>query len=202
LPSIVGFLEAAWNLGALMEAPSLKTQETSRRPADGLIKKIARIIYAFEKMVIVILFTFMFTVTFAQVIARYFFNTGWAWVPEMVVFACISMTVAASSTGIKTGVHIGVDVIVKLFPVRFWGYSKFFADICGTSIFLFMSYLSLAFVLYLKDMKHHSIITGFPIWLMVSYLPIGFVFMSMHHIESLMEGFRERKVTEFQKKHI
>lgn len=158
--------------------------------------------YGFEKWVIIALLTFMFTITFAQVIARYFFNTGWAWVPEMVVYACISMSVASASTGIRSGVHIGVDVIVKLLPPTFQRYSKIFADICGLMLYLFMSYLTLRFVLYLKDMAHHSIITGFPIWLMICYMPAGFLFMAIHHIESLVEGFREEKITQFRREHL
>ncbi|MCK4785570.1 MAG: hypothetical protein KAV87_17585, partial [Desulfobacteraceae bacterium] len=46
----------------------------------NLFMKINRIIYGFEKWLTIALYTFMFTITFAQVIARYFFNTGWAWV--------------------------------------------------------------------------------------------------------------------------
>ena len=165
---------------------------------------INRIIYEFEKWLIIALFTSMFTITFAQVIARYFFNTGWAWVPEMVVFACISMTLAAASTGVKSGVHIGVDVIVKLLPTRFQRYSFIFANSCGLILYLFMSYLTLKFVLYFKDMQQVSIITEFPIWLMISYIPVSFVFMSVHHIEALWETFLKGKrgIAEFRKEQV
>lgn len=160
--------------------------------------KINRIILGFEKLLIVVLLTFMFTVTFAQVIARYFFDTGWAWVPEMVVFACITVTYVGASTGVKSGVHIGVDVIVKLLPVKFQRYSKIFADFCGLVLYLFMAYMSLRFVLYFKEMGQHSIITGFPIWIMVSYMPVGFFFMAFHYAESIWEQSKNRKQTEMK----
>lgn len=171
---------------------------------SDLFMMINRIIYGFEKWLTIALYTFMFTITFAQVIARYFFNTGWAWVPEMVVFACISMTLAAASTGVKSGVHIGVDVIVKLLPARFKRYSYVFANFCGLILYLFMSYLTLKFVLYFKDMQQVSIITEIPIWLMISYMPVAFIFMAFHHMEALWEIFTKRKegIREFEKELI
>ena len=81
--------------------------------------KIGKAIYVFEKWATIILLAFTVTLSFIQVILRYFFNAGFAWVPEIVVFAFISMTLLGASTGIRNGVHIGVDVIVKLFPLKF-----------------------------------------------------------------------------------
>lgn len=166
--------------------------------------KINRNIFQFEKWLIVIIFIFMFTITFAQVIARYFFNIGWAWVPEMVVYGLINITLIGASTGVVSGVHIGVDVIVKLFPAKFQFYSKIFADICGIVLYLFMSYLSLLFVLYLLDMGQHSIITGFPIWLMIVFMPCAFFLMAFHYVESIWRSFKYREALEleFQKTHI
>ncbi|MBL7177820.1 MAG: TRAP transporter small permease [Desulfobacteraceae bacterium] len=158
--------------------------------------KINRIIFGFEKWLIVVLLTFMFTVTFAQVIARYFFDTGWAWVPETVLLACITLTYLGASTGVKSGVHIGVGVIVKLFPVRFQRYSKVFADFCGLVLYLFMAYISLRFVLYFKEMGQHSIITGFPLWIMICYMPVGFFLMAVHYTESLWERSKTEKAPE------
>jgi len=158
--------------------------------------KINRIILGFEKCLIVILLTFMFTVTFAQVIARYFFDTGWAWVPETVVLACITLTYLGASTGVKSGVHIGVDVIVKLFPVKYQRYSDVFADFCGLVLYLFMAYISLKCVLYFREMGQHSIITGFPIWIMLCYMPVGFFLMAVHYTESLWERSKTEKLPE------
>ncbi|MBL7203305.1 MAG: TRAP transporter small permease [Desulfobacteraceae bacterium] len=157
--------------------------------------KINRIIFQFENWLIVILLTFMFGVTFAQVIARYIFNTGWAWVPEMVVFACITVTLVGASTGVKSGVHIGVDVLVKLLPLRFQRYAKIFADVSGLVLYLFMAYLSLKMVLYFKDMGRNSIITDIPIWIMICYMPAGFFLMAIHYAESIWENAKNRMHT-------
>jgi TRAP-type C4-dicarboxylate transport system permease small subunit len=52
-----------------------------------------------------------------------------------------------ASTGVISGVHIGVDIIVKLLSEKYEFYSRIFANFCGMVLYLFMSYLSLRFVL-------------------------------------------------------
>jgi C4-dicarboxylate transporter DctQ subunit len=166
--------------------------------------KIKDIIYSFEKWAVIILLAFTVTLSFIQVILRYFFNAGYAWVPEIVVFAFISMTLLGASTGIRNGVHIGVDVIVKLLPLKFQKFSQIFTDFSGAVLFLFMSYLTCRFVLYFREMGQLSIITEIPIWMMIAYMPVAFLFMAFHYAELLCEACRKDKedFVSFKKDHI
>ena len=150
------------------------------------------------------LLSFTVTLSFVQVILRYFFNSGFAWVPEIVVFAFISMTLLGASTGIRNGVHIGVDVIVKLFPLKFQKFSNIFSSLSGAVLLLFMSYLTYKFVLYFREMGQLSIITEIPIWMMIAYMPVAFLFMAFHYTELLCEAFRKDKevIVSFKKEHI
>ena len=169
--------------------------------------KIGDIIYGFEKWAVIVLMAFTVTLSFIQVILRYFFNSGFAWVPEIVVFAFISMTLLGASTGIRNGVHIGVDVIVKLLPPKFQKISDIFTNICGAVLMFFMSYLTLKFVLYFREMGQHSIITEIPIWMMISYMPVAFLFMAFHYCELLWKACRKvdepkEDIVTFKKEHI
>ncbi|MCJ7810476.1 MAG: TRAP transporter small permease [Desulfobulbaceae bacterium] len=155
--------------------------------------KIGNIIYSFEKWAVIVLLAFTVTLSFMQVILRYFFNAGFAWVPEIVVFAFISMTLLGASTGIRNGVHIGVDVIVKLLPLKFQKFSEIFTTLSGAALFLFMSYLTYKFVMYFREMGQLSIITEIPIWMMISYMPVAFLFMAFHYTELLCESCRKDK---------
>ncbi|MBW1767936.1 MAG: TRAP transporter small permease [Deltaproteobacteria bacterium] len=166
--------------------------------------KIGKVIYVFEKWATIILLAFTVTLSFVQVILRYFFNAGFAWVPEIVVFSFISMTLLGASTGIRNGVHIGVDVIVKLFPPKFQKFSDIFAKLSGAALLLFMSYLTYKFVLYFREMGQLSIITEIPIWMMIAYMPVAFLFMAFHYTELLWEAYRKDKddIVSFKKEHI
>ena len=138
-------------------------------------------------------------------ILRYFFNYGFAWVPEIVVFAFISLTLVGASTGIRSGVHIGVDVIIKLFSRRFQESCYIFANLCGLVLYLFMSYLTLMSVLYFREMGQVSIITELPIWIMIVYIPAAFFFMAVHYFEILWEcvhKFRKKERLDLTREHI
>jgi C4-dicarboxylate transporter DctQ subunit len=166
--------------------------------------RIGNIIYVFEKWAAIILLAFTVTLSFIQVILRYFFNAGFAWVPEIVVFAFISLTLLGGSTGIRNGVHIGVDVIVKLLPPKFQKFSIIFANFSGAVLYLFMAYLTYEFVSYFREMGQLSIITEIPIWLMIVYMPVAFLFMAVHYAELLFEACRKDKeeTVSFKKEHI
>jgi C4-dicarboxylate transporter, DctQ subunit len=166
--------------------------------------KIGKTIYVFEKWATIILLAFTVTLSFIQVILRYFFNAGFAWVPEIVVFSFISMTLLGASTGIRNGVHIGVDVIVKLLPLKFQKFSNIFSNLSGAVLLLFMSYLTYKFVLYFREMGQLSIITEIPIWMMIAYMPVAFLFMAFHYMELFWEAVRKDKevIVSFKKEHI
>ena len=166
--------------------------------------KIGNAIYVFEKWAVIVLLGFTVTLSFIQVILRYFFNAGFAWVPEIVVFAFISMTLLGASTGIRNGVHIGVDVIVVLLPPKLQKFSDIFTKLCASALFLFMSYLTYQFVMYFREMGQLSIITEIPIWMMIAYMPVAFLFMAFHYLELLWEACRKDKdeFVPFKKEHI
>ena len=166
--------------------------------------KINRVIYEFEKWLAILLLLIMFILTFGQFVARYFFNTGYAWVPEVVVLACINLALVAASTGVKSGVHISVDVIVKLFPIKFQNYSYIFANLCGVILYLFMCYLTGKFVLFFKHSGHISITTEIPMWIFIVYIPVAFFMMAFHYLEILLDEFlkRKRKIVDSSKGRI
>lgn len=154
---------------------------------------IDRIILRFEKWLIITLFGAIFCLSCMQIVLRYVFNSGFAWVPEIVVFAFIILTLAAASTGVRSGVHIGVDVIVKLLPTKIQTLCFFVKDIAGAMLYFFMTYLTFAFVMTFREMGQVSTITDIPIWAMIAYLPISFFLMGVHYLASLWETIGKYK---------
>jgi C4-dicarboxylate transporter, DctQ subunit len=154
--------------------------------------KISQVIFGFEKWFAVVLYTLMFGITFAQVVARYFFNTGWTWVPEIAVLTCITLTYVGASTGIKSNVHIGVDVIVTQLPKWTHKYFDMFSSVCSFVLYSFMTYVSLKFILFFRDMGNESlVIPGLPLWVLICYMPLGFLLMTFHSAESLWSKLQQ-----------
>jgi C4-dicarboxylate transporter DctQ subunit len=152
---------------------------------------IAKRIYQFERWLAILLLAGIFGITFMQVILRYIFNTGFAWVPEIAVFAFITATLVGCSTGTVNGVHVGVDVLVKKFPGRIYRFFMVIAHLCGIGLYAFISYVCYQFVMYFREMGQVSIVTEIPLWTMILYMPVAFAFTAFHHGEKIWEIYHE-----------
>ena len=70
----------------------------------------------FEENLIAILLGLMTLITFVQVIARYGFNAGWGSALELTQVLFAWLILFGMSYGIKHGIHLGVDILVRRFP--------------------------------------------------------------------------------------
>jgi len=73
-----------------------------------------------EETLIAILLGLMTLITFANVLARYVFNSNILWAVEGTVYLFAWLVLLGVAYGIKHSIHIGVDVMVNMFssPVR------------------------------------------------------------------------------------
>jgi len=74
---------------------------------------ISRIFGYFEEGVLNLLITLMTLLVFTEVVARFFFNTGFLWIQELTLTLCGWFVLFGMSYGVKVGAHIGVDAFVK-----------------------------------------------------------------------------------------
>ncbi len=78
-----------------------------------LERKWPEIMASAEENLLVIIITAIMLVSFGQVIARYGFNSGWAAALEFNTLAFSWLILLGMSYGIKSGVHIGVDILLN-----------------------------------------------------------------------------------------
>jgi len=73
-----------------------------------------------EENLIAIILGLMTLITFANVIARYVFNSNILWALEATVYLFAWLILIGASYGVKKQFHIGVDVVINLFssPTR------------------------------------------------------------------------------------
>ncbi|QYK00240.1 TRAP transporter small permease [Shewanella psychrotolerans] len=74
---------------------------------------ISRLFSYFEEGMLNALITIMTVLVFAEVIARFFFNTGFLWIQELTLTLCGWFVLFGMSYGVKVGAHIGVDAFVS-----------------------------------------------------------------------------------------
>ncbi len=77
---------------------------------------IGRVIDELEETLIALFLGLMTVFTFANVVARYVFNLNILWALEATVTLFAWLVLLGISYGVKKNIHIGVDVLVNIFP--------------------------------------------------------------------------------------
>lgn len=75
--------------------------------------RLAHLVNEFEETMIALLLGMMTLITFANVIARYGFNSNILWALETTVFLFAWLVLLGASYCVKTQSHLGVDVIIN-----------------------------------------------------------------------------------------
>lgn len=84
-----------------------------------------------EENLIAILLALITLVSFVQVIARYGFNTGWSGALEFTRILFAWLILFGMSYGIKHGMHLGVDALIRLFPKPLFKATAIFGAVCA-----------------------------------------------------------------------
>ncbi len=84
----------------------------------------------FEENVLATLLALITLVSFSQVIARYGFNSGWGGALEFTRILFAWMILFGMSYGLKTGMHLGVDALLRLFPQKLFKAFAIFGAFC------------------------------------------------------------------------
>lgn len=75
--------------------------------------RLGRVVNDIEETLIAVLLGFMTLVTFANVVARYVFNSNILWALETTVFLFAWLILIGASYCVKTRAHLGVDVVLN-----------------------------------------------------------------------------------------
>ncbi len=76
--------------------------------------KLGRVINEIEETLIAVILGLMTIITFANVVARYVFNSNILWALETTVFLFAWLVLLGASYCVKTRAHLGVDVVLNL----------------------------------------------------------------------------------------
>ncbi|MBI1907751.1 MAG: TRAP transporter small permease [Rhodocyclales bacterium] len=78
--------------------------------------RLAQFVENVEETFIAVTLGLMTLITFANVVARYVFNSNILWALEVTVILFAWLGLVGAAYGVKKNFHIGVDVIVNLLP--------------------------------------------------------------------------------------
>ena len=85
----------------------------------------------FEENVLAVILALITFVSFFQVVARYGFNSGWTGALEFTRLLFAWMILFGMSYGLKQGMHLGVDAVVRLLPGPAFRAMAIFGALCA-----------------------------------------------------------------------
>lgn len=85
----------------------------------------------FEENVLAVILALITLVSFTQVVARYGFNSGWTGALEFTRILFAWMILFGMSYGLKQGMHLGVDALLRLFPAPVFRFFAIFGAVCA-----------------------------------------------------------------------
>jgi C4-dicarboxylate transporter DctQ subunit len=77
---------------------------------------LGRFVDSFEETLIAVILGLMTIITFANVVARYVFNSNILWALELTVFLFAWLVLLGMSYCVKHSAHLGVDVVITAVP--------------------------------------------------------------------------------------
>jgi len=145
-----------------------------------------------HRMMAPIIFVFsalMFLAVIAQVIFRYVFVHPLPWSEELARYLMIWVACLAGSEAYRMKSHVGIDFVAKLLPSTM---RKGVTQIAHLSVFVLMTViiyqgLILSWMLMDQESPALEIPMGWP-YLAV---PVGAVFIAIHALIFLIEGFKK-----------
>jgi len=141
------------------------------------------IIDRIEEILISVLLGAATLLVFAQVVARYAFNKGITWAPELVQHFFLWTVMIGASYGFKHGVHLGVDVLMKKLPEVQRRIMALAAVLISLGFTGYMGYLSFFYVHDAYKMELITVDLEIPQWIPHLALPIGFALISIRLIQ-------------------
>ncbi len=141
------------------------------------------IIDRIEEILISVLLGVATILVFAQVVARYVFNAGIIWAPELVQHLFLWTVMIGASYGFKHGVHLGVDVLMKKLPDGPRRIMALVAVVISFGFSVYMAYLSFFYVHDAYKMELITVDLEIPQWIPNVALPFGFTLISIRLIQ-------------------
>jgi C4-dicarboxylate transporter DctQ subunit len=148
---------------------------------------LARIVHHLEEGFIALLLALMVTISFVQVINRYILGTGFTWALELVTYLFAWLVLFGVSYGIKTGAHIGIDVLVRQFPHKLRRAIGLLGVLACCAYCIIMLVGSAGYVIKLYDLGIEAQDLPIPRWVPFIMLPIG---LSLALLRLLQVGWR------------
>ena len=125
-------------------------------------------------------------VTFVSVMMRYLMGTGFPWATELTIYLFIWMAKFGAAYGVRTGIHIGVDVLVNYSGPRLKKFLIITAMWLGILFTGTIAFFGARWVIFIYGTGQVAPDLEWPMWIIYLAIPFGSGLMCYRFIQALM----------------
>lgn len=141
-----------------------------------------RYIDLFEKYSITVLFAVATLALFANVVLRYFFDTGLIWVLELVQYLFAWVVLIGAAHGVKVGIHLGLDILLERMSVAIRKKTLLLAIACCIFFVAIIDYNAFVYTFKIYQWGDLTEDLQIPQWIPYLSIPIGLTLMLYHFL--------------------
>ena len=127
-------------------------------------------------------------------------NFGWA--QELCIIMFVWMAKFGAAYGVRTGIHVGVDVLVTRLPARWREGAVIFGLLAGAFFTGIIGTLGAAFVWNMAHTEQVSPDLEMPMWIVYLAVPLGSYLMCFRFLQVGWKFFRTRELPHHDVAHV
>jgi C4-dicarboxylate transporter DctQ subunit len=139
---------------------------------------------------------FMTLLTFAQVVLRYGFGTGFVWSLEVTTYVFAWLVLIGMSYGVRKEAHIAVDLVTSRLSPRSARIVAAVALACGLAYCALMIYGSALFLDRLTTLGNNARDIPLPRWVLTGIMPIAFGMLALRLVQAARPVLWPRAATD------
>ncbi|MCF4151868.1 TRAP transporter small permease [Dethiosulfovibrio sp. F2B] len=152
---------------------------------------IAKFFDHFEEILGSILVAVMVTISFVNVITRYFIRMSLSWSEEITVNLFVWVVMLGTAIAFKKGSHLGMEFIYERFPDRIKKVLFLLSAILSIAFFVVLGWLG---AIEVKDEIDLCVITeslAIPVWYYTIAIPVFSVLVVFRILQNVVKSLRD-----------
>lgn len=156
-------------------------------------KKVNILVTRLEDVVAITALGLMTVVIFLQVIFRFVIKSSLPWSEELARYLMIWGTMVGASIGVRERAHIGVELFVRLLPVKIRRWAELVAFLVCLGFYCFVGYSAWLVVGFLMSSRQVSPAMQIPIYWAYLAVLVGVFLMFIRTLQAIMAPREEER---------
>ncbi|MCL2293278.1 MAG: TRAP transporter small permease [Spirochaetes bacterium] len=149
-----------------------------------MLKKILAQIRELDLIIAATTLGVLILFTFANVVARYFFNRPIYWGEEFQLLCIIVVVFFGVGAGFRAGSHVAIDFMVELFSEKVQKILAVFVCLISVTLILYFFIQGSVFVRQMYETQRVTNILRIPFYIIYSAFPIGCLLIIINYINA------------------